>query len=66
MAHFIPTKDDIDAKGTMVDFHSKVVRLDGLLDDIVSDSGITFTSHFTRKVMEVLKTAQQRRYNECS
>jgi hypothetical protein len=58
MAHFIPTRDDIDAAETVSLLMSRVFSLHGLPDDIVSDRGATFTAQFTREFMLALKIKQ--------
>lgn len=58
MAHFIPTKDEVNAEEIVKLLLSKVFSLHGLPDDIVSDRGSVFTSHFTRSVMTGLGITQ--------
>ena len=58
MAHFAPTTDEIDAAGTVQLFLERVFAAHGLPDDVVSDRGVTFTSHFTKAVFKALNIEQ--------
>ncbi len=53
MSHFIPTKTDVTAAQAAQLYVQNVFRLHGLPQDIVSDRGQHFTSHFTCRLLEL-------------
>ena len=55
MSHFIPTTNEIDAKGTAKLFLDNIYRLHGLPKDIISDRGSVFTLKFWSSLMKLLK-----------
>ena len=59
MAHFIPTTDTVDSRGTAALFRDFVFRLHGLPRSIVSDRGTTFASEFSRSMCKMLGIAQK-------
>ncbi|KAG1139241.1 hypothetical protein G6F37_009552 [Rhizopus arrhizus] len=54
MAHFIPCKGNITAKGLVFMFIKHIFRLHGLPEDIVSDRGSLFTSNFRKSLLSLL------------
>ena len=58
MAHFIPTTDSVNSKGTAALFRDFVFRLHGLPLSLVSDRGTTFTSEFTRSLCKMVGIQQ--------
>ena len=48
MAHFIPTREDIDAPGVAELFLNYIWKLHGTPDSVVSDRGATFASKFMK------------------
>lgn len=54
MAHFIPTKDTIEATDVAEMYVKHISRLHGLPAEIISDRDTKFTSHFWRRVMTFL------------
>jgi hypothetical protein len=46
MAHFIPSRGDLDAPGLAETFHREIVRLHGPPKSIVTDRGVLFTSTY--------------------
>jgi transposase InsO family protein len=53
MAHFIPTRSNVTAEQAASLYMKDVFRLHGLPKDIVSDRGQQFTSHFTKRLLEL-------------
>ena len=58
MAHFAPTTDNVDARGTVKLFMDNSFRHHGIPEDIVSDRGTTFTAQFTQEFMKALRVTQ--------
>ena len=56
MAHFIPCSKAISGLETTNLILANVVRLHGLPDDIVSDRGAPFISHFWKRLFHILGT----------
>ena len=50
MAHFIPTREDIDARGVAELFLNYVWKLHGTPESVVSDRGAVFVSRFLREL----------------
>ena len=48
MAHYISTTSDINSKQLAKLFFNNIFKLYGILDSVVLDRGIQFTSNFTR------------------
>lgn len=59
MAHFTPTTSKVDAAGTVSLFLSHIVAAHGIPDDIVSDQGSTFVTHFMKLFLMALGTKQK-------
>ena len=53
-AHFIPTTKSMAAPQVAVLFLQQVVRLHGLPSSLISDRDPIFTSHFWRRLLELL------------
>ena len=56
MAHFIPCSKEISGNANAELFLTHIVRLHGFLDDVISDRGPQFLSHFWRRLIEILGT----------
>ena len=56
MAHFIPCSKAISGLETTNLILANVVRLHGLPDDIISDRGAPFISHFWKRLFHILDT----------
>ena len=54
MAHFLPTTSNVTAEQTAQLYYQQVWKLHGLPEDIVSDRGSQFVSHFTRCLLQKL------------
>src|SRR3984957_8343514 len=54
MAHFIPTREDIDAKGVAELFLNYVWKLHGTPKSVVSDRGSVFTSKFLTELYRLM------------
>jgi hypothetical protein len=54
MAHFTPCSKSITAEETIQLILDEIVRLHGLLEEIVSDRGLKFASKFWRRPFELL------------
>jgi hypothetical protein len=54
MAHFIPCNKSIIGKKTIKLFLDHVSHYHGLLEDIVSDHGLQFTSKFWKRLFKLL------------
>src|SRR6202041_871612 len=54
MAHFIPTREDLDAPGLAELFLNYVWKLHGTPESVVSDRGAVFASKFTRELYKRL------------
>src|ERR1700722_1443007 len=55
MAHFIPTREDIDAPGVAELFLNYVWKLHGTPDSVVSDRGAVFASRFLKELYHRLQ-----------
>ena len=44
MSHFTPRRNDLDARQFATFFLKEIIRLHGIPDDIITDSGSLFTS----------------------
>ena len=53
LAHFIPTTSDVDAKGTAELFDREIFRLHGMPEEILTDRGTQFTSHFSQELFRL-------------
>ena len=56
MAHFIPCSKSISGPETANLILANVVRLHGIPDDIISDRGAPFISHFWKRLFQLLGT----------
>ena len=56
MAHFVPCSKIISGEETVDLFLKNVVRLHGLPEDITSDRGSQFISHFWRRLLQTFRT----------
>lgn len=54
LAHFVPTRGDLDAPGLAALFLQNIYRLHGLPANIISDRGSLFTSHFWTELCRLL------------
>lgn len=57
MVHFVPCRKEISGHATAELFLTHIVRLHGLPEDVISDRGPQFVSHFWRRLLEILGTA---------
>jgi hypothetical protein len=57
MAHFVPCSKTISGEETADLFLKNVVRLHGLPEDITSDRGSQFISHFWRRLLQTFGTS---------
>ena len=57
MAHFVPCSKTISGEETVDLFLKNVVRLHGLPEDITSDRGSQFISHFWRRLLQTFGTS---------
>jgi len=52
MAHFLPTTSNVTKEQTAQLYYQHVWKLHGVLEDIVSDRGPQFVSHFMRCLLQ--------------
>mgnify|MGYP000532974220 FL=1 len=57
MAHFVPCSKTISGEETVDLFLKNIVRLHGLPEDITSDRGSQFISHFWRRLLQTFGTS---------
>ena len=57
MAHFTPCSKTISGEGMANLLLNNVVRLHGLPDDVISDRGPQFVSHFWKRLLQTLGIA---------
>jgi hypothetical protein len=57
MAHFVPCSKTISGEETAALFLKNVVRLHGLPEDVTSDRGPQFISHFWRRLLQTFGTS---------
>ena len=65
MAHFIPLRTPTDAPALAKEFLSKIWKLHGLPDEIISDRDTKINSHFWQQLMDLLgvKSAMSTAYH---